>query len=78
VSRTPSAVNARRGSPPISGRPGVWRWSSQTIAGRSDRPSASVTTIVDRWVVIVSAAKASLVTDPPAHNARHASPIARQ
>ncbi len=59
VSRRPRARNARPIVPPTNGNPSVRRWSSQTIAGRSGRPSASVTTIVLRWVVIVRPTMAS-------------------
>ena len=53
----------RRKARPVSAAdrpagPRVRRWSSQTIAGRSGRPSASVTTTVPRWVVSVGAGDA--------------------
>ena len=56
--------------PPTGGTPSVLRWSSQTIAGRSGRPFASVQIIVARCVVTARPAIASRRTPGCARSAR--------
>jgi hypothetical protein len=64
--------------PPIGATSSARRWSSQTIAGRSGVPVSSATTTVERWVVSVTAAMASLRAMPADQSAAQASPIAHQ
>jgi len=74
--RKVAARKATPQRPPMGFSPSVWRWSSQTIAGRSGRPSSSAATIVTRWVVRATPTTASGRAAGSAQRRRQASPMA--
>ena len=72
VSAMRASLKASPHGPPSGGWPGVRRWSSQTMAGRSGRPWRSTLIAVARWVVKATPAMAALSTPGLAHSPWHA------